>query len=117
MQACQRFVNNFVNDHCGSCGQLYSEHSLLTANERQVAGDHYNKLGEYQPWEVLQRWLTPEEFRGFLKGQAIVYLARERDKEGIVDVRKAEHYLQKLLEVMEGTVTSARIASGSIRRD
>lgn len=66
----------------------------------QVGGDHYRKLADYQPWEVLRRWLTPEEFRGYMKGQAIAYLARERDKGGDQDVAKAEHYLRGLLELM-----------------
>lgn len=50
--------------------------------EVQEGGDHYKKLGAYQPWEVLRAWLTPEEFRGYMKGTAIAYLARERDKGG-----------------------------------
>ena len=37
----------------------------------QEGGDHYKKLGDYQPWEVLRRWLTPEEFRGYMKGTAM----------------------------------------------
>lgn len=66
--------------------------------EGQIAGNHYRKHGEYQPWEVLRRWLTPDEFRGFMKGQAIVYLARERDKNGLEDIEKAEHYLRAMIE-------------------
>jgi hypothetical protein len=71
---------------------------VSTADQSQVDGDHYRKLGEFQPWNVLQRWLTPEEFRGYMKGTAIVYLARERDKGGDIDIAKALHYLQKLGE-------------------
>lgn len=65
----------------------------------QVGGDHYSKLGMYQPWEVLRHWLTPEEFRGFMKGNAIVYLARERDKGGDQDIAKAAHTLRGQLEL------------------
>lgn len=71
----------------------------MRADDRQVGGEHYRKLGSMQPWNVLQAWLTPEEFRGFMKGTAIVYLARERDKGGDEDIRKALHYLQKMIEV------------------
>lgn len=66
----------------------------------QVGGEHYKKLGDYQPWLVLRKWLTPEEFRGFMKGTAIVYLARERYKGGEQDIEKAEHTLLALLEMM-----------------
>jgi hypothetical protein len=70
------------------------------AKDRQVGGDHYKKLGAYQPWEVLEHWLTPEEFRGYMKGTAIAYLAREKDKGGNMDVAKATHTLQGLLETI-----------------
>lgn len=68
------------------------------ASESQVGGTHYVKHGAYQPWEVLRRWLTEDEFRGFMKGTAIVYLARERDKGGDMDIEKALHTLQGLVE-------------------
>lgn len=73
----------------------------MSALDTQVGGDHYKKLGDYQPWEVLRRWLTPEEFHGYLKGSAIAYLARERDKGGNEDIGKAMHTLQALLEFEE----------------
>jgi hypothetical protein len=60
----------------------------------QVGGDHYKKHGEYQPWQVLAEWMTPAELRGFAKGTAIVYLAREADKGGDLDIAKAIHTLQ-----------------------
>ena len=72
----------------------------MSANDKQVAGDHYKVLGAYQPWDVLKHWLTPEEYRGWMKGNAIVYLAREKQKGGNTDIAKAEHHLQKLLEVL-----------------
>lgn len=73
----------------------------LSALDVQEGGDHYKKLGAYQPWEVLRRWLTPEEFRGYMKGTAIAYLAREQDKGGMLDIRKAGHTLQGLVELLE----------------
>lgn len=68
--------------------------------ESQEGGDHYKKLGQYQPWEVLRAWLTPEEFRGYMKGTAIAYLAREKDKGGMLDIRKGAHTLQGLIELL-----------------
>ena len=67
-------------------------------DEGQVGGDHYKKL-KITPWEALQCWLTPEELRGYFKGEAIVYLAREVSKAGPMDVSKARHVLQKLEEI------------------
>lgn len=73
----------------------------ISALDVQEGGDHYKKLDAYRPWEVLRCWLTPEEFRGYMKGTAIAYLAREQDKGGTLDIRKAIHTLQGLVELSE----------------
>lgn len=36
---------------------------------------------------------------GYMEGNAIKYLARWRDKGGIEDLKKARHYIDKLIEV------------------
>jgi len=72
----------------------------MTASETQVGGTHYKDMGDFQPWDVLKHWLTPEEYRGYQKGVAIAYLARERAKGGDQDIKKAAHHLQKLIEVL-----------------
>jgi hypothetical protein len=46
----------------------------------------------------MQAWMTPEQFVGFLRGNVIKYMAR--DKNGVEDLKKAKHYLEKLLEVI-----------------
>lgn len=73
--------------------------TVASALNTQEGGDHYKKLGDYQPWKVLQQWLTPEEFRGYMKGTALAYLAREKDKGGMLDIKKAAHTLQALIEL------------------
>ena len=74
-----------------------AEPELKKANELQVGGEHYRSMA-VQPWDALSAWLTPEEFRGYQKGVAIAYLARERKKGGTQDVEKAMHHLMKLVE-------------------
>ena len=69
------------------------------ADDLQVGGDHYKNMG-IQPWKAMESWMTPEEFRGFLKGNSIKYLARCNSKGGVEDVKKARHYIDKLVEVM-----------------
>jgi hypothetical protein len=69
------------------------------ADDVQVGGDHYKNMG-VQPWKAMESWMTPEEFRGFLKGNSIKYLARCNAKGGVEDVKKARHYIDKLVEVM-----------------
>lgn len=70
----------------------------MKANDIQLGGDHYRSK-TIQPWDAMAAWMTPDEFAGFLKGNAIKYLARCNDKGGRQDIEKAQHYIQKLLEV------------------
>lgn len=65
----------------------------------QVGGDHYKKLGQYQPWQVCAACMTPEELRGYMKGTVIAYLMREQDKGGDLDIKKAAHTIQLWEEV------------------
>lgn len=62
----------------------------------QVGGSHYQK--DIQPWDAMEVWMSKEAFQGFLQGNAIKYLARWKDKGGVEDLRKAQHYIQKLIE-------------------
>lgn len=71
---------------------------VVSADARQVGGSHYRDM-QMQPWDVMQAVLTPEEFRGFLKGNVIKYAMRQGKKEGTDDAGKAQHYRQKLAEI------------------
>lgn len=71
------------------------------ADDLQVGGDHYKNMG-IQPWKAMEAWMTPAEFQGFLKGNAIKYLARCNAKGGENDIKKAHHYIGKLIEVTNG---------------
>ena len=65
------------------------------ANARQEGGNHYITLS-VQPWDALAAWMSKEAFNGFLRGNVIKYIAR--DKGGVEDLKKARHYLDKLIE-------------------
>ena len=71
--------------------------SPQSSKDKQVGGSHYKDMS-IQPWEAMEAWMTPEEYRGYHKGVAIGYLARERQKGGDQDVEKALHHLQRLTE-------------------
>ena len=74
-----------------------SDFSEQATRLRQVGGAHYtSKL--VQPWDAMEAWMSEEQFKGYLKGNVIKYLARCDDKGGKVDLEKAKHYLDKLLE-------------------
>ncbi len=70
------------------------------AKSRQIGGDHYTTKS-IQPWDAMEAWMSKEEFVGFLRGNALKYLARCNEKGGIEDVKKAQHYLEKMLEVLD----------------
>ena len=72
---------------------------MTGSNDVQVGGNHYRSK-KVQPWDAMDAWMSKEEFAGFLRGNAIKYLARCNDKGGIEDVKKAQHYITKLLEVL-----------------
>ena len=66
---------------------------MSEANKIQVAGDHY-KAKPIQPWD----YIASNEL-GYFEGNIVKYVSRWRDKGGIDDLRKAAHYLQKLIEL------------------
>ena len=73
---------------------------MSTANATQIGGNHYASKA-VQPWDAMQAWMSREEFAGYLRGNVIKYMARCNDKGGIEDVKKARHYIDKLIEVLE----------------
>ncbi len=60
--------------------------------------DHYKK-GSIECIDYLKAKLTPEEFRGFLKGNAVKYLTRAESKGGEEDYKKAAWYTSMLAGV------------------
>ena len=77
----------------------------MNANEVQEGGTHYKDM-KVQPWDAMEAWLSPAQSRGFLLGSAIAYLARVNTKGvegkgGMQDIKKARHYLDKIIELEE----------------
>jgi hypothetical protein len=68
----------------------------LKANDVQVAGNHY-KSKAIQPWDYIV-----DNNLGYLEGNIVKYVSRWKDKGGVDDLKKARHYLDKLIEVQDG---------------
>lgn len=66
---------------------------MSKANETQVGGDHYKQF-KYETWDVIKDWGL-----GYFDGNAVKYLSRWRHKGGVNDLRKARHYIDKLIEI------------------
>lgn len=75
---------------------LETEYNKATslANARQVGGGHYKQFTNFEPWDVITAWGL-----GYLDGTALKYIARWKHKNGIEDLEKAIHFLQKCIEV------------------
>jgi len=61
---------------------------------------HYTD-GGIECIEAIEAQLTPEEFRGYCKGNCVKYLWRERHKGGTESLKKAQWYLDRLIALDE----------------
>lgn len=62
---------------------------------------HYGGDTTYETIKVLEAWLSPQEFIGFLKGNVIKYLSRAGKKSDcITDEHKAKWYQDRLIEFL-----------------
>lgn len=68
--------------------------------KRQVGGDHYLNMGT-QPIDVMKATFTSEQLEGFLRGNVLKYLMRYPQKNGVTDVKKAQHYMEMLIKHLE----------------
>ena len=61
--------------------------------KQQEGGNHYKQF-KIQPAEFIHA-----NGIGYLEGCAIKYLCRHRDKGGLEDLRKAQHYIDLLIDL------------------
>lgn len=61
---------------------------------------HYNS-GKIEVILIMEDQLSPEEYRGYAKGQVLKYITRERHKNGLEDLKKARWYLDRLIKYLE----------------
>lgn len=109
------FSLHFGNPRCPSCGSrhtcevFYSGHVgkepsisdvKQNASSRQEGGKHYKEMG-VEPWDVIDTWPIEQQI-GYHRGNALKYIMRMGSKdEQVQEVRKAGHYIAKLIEVLE----------------
>ena len=61
---------------------------------------HYT-TGKIEVIDYIKDKLSPEEFRGYIKGNILKYISREAHKNGNEDLKKAEWYLNHYINSME----------------
>src|SRR4051794_15026671 len=64
----------------------------VPANDRQVGGEHYKS--PIQHWDFVEANGIP-----YMEAQIIKYVMRHAKKGGRKDLEKAQHFLEKLIEV------------------
>lgn len=67
---------------------------MSEANKTQVGGSHY-KLGGEEHWDRVWRMSG----HGYFVGCITKYVERYRSKNGLEDLYKARHFLDKLIEL------------------
>ena len=65
----------------------------MNANDKQIAGNHYQTSGSIQHWDYCDANDVP-----YLESACTKYVLRWRQKNGLQDLLKAQHYLQKRIE-------------------
>lgn len=73
----------------------------MSANDRQVGGEHYKTGGE-EHWDRVAR-LNLDYFQG----QITKYVERWKKKNGVQDLEKARHFLDKYIELAKETQREA----------
>lgn len=69
---------------------------MSSANQKQVAGKHYQS--GFQHWDMLVKFGYGPEY---YVGQATKYISRWRKKNGIPDLLKGQHFVEKLIELVK----------------
>lgn len=90
-------VPGTVNDrHAFSDSEALKVSATKTsARDAQIGGDHYSKH-KIQPWDIWE-----DRSLGAFEGSIIKYILRYKDKNGVEDLKKARHTLDRLIEIEE----------------
>ena len=72
----------------------------MAANDRQVGGIHYKTGGE-EHWDRVDRLGLD-----YFQGQITKYVERWKRKNGVQDLHKARHFLDKYIELEEKKVAA-----------
>jgi hypothetical protein len=82
----------------GDCIRCVAEQYSSPAKPDLVNRPPHYTAGGIECIDAIRAALTPEEFRGYCKGNALKYVWRERHKGGSESLAKAGWYLNKLGE-------------------
>lgn len=73
---------------------------MSSANERQVGGQHYQSPIQHWDYVVANNL-------DYFQGQITKYVTRWRNKNGVQDLEKARHFLDKYIELAKADAEEA----------
>jgi hypothetical protein len=76
----------------------------MSANKRQVAGSHYKSTIEHWDYVVANDL-------DYFQAQITKYVTRWKKKNGMTDLLKAQHFLEKYIEVHNASENAGEDAS------
>lgn len=79
---------------------------MSDANTQQVGGSHWIRR-PIQCWDYIAA-----NNMNFFEGNIIKYVTRYKEKNGVEDLLKARHYLDKLLELANDAIKKGESKSG-----
>ena len=98
-----------TDEECNGVGRAWAaldrpaaklQTQMALASDIQEGGTHYKDMG-LQPWDVVDTWPVEQQI-GYYRGGALKYIMRMGSKdESVQEVKKGQHYMRKLLEVLE----------------
>lgn len=87
------------------CGFIWSREGnrpvdeVCSVKEEVNHPERYGGDTTYECIKVLEAWLPDEQYKGFLRGNALKYLCRVGKKDEVMqELKKAQWYLNKLIE-------------------
>lgn len=75
----------------------------MSANDKQVGGAHYSTDGGLQHWDMVNIFKLD-----YFQGQITKYVMRWNKKNGVEDLKKAAHFLEKYIELQTPTVDARK---------
>lgn len=85
------------------CAELSEENRKLKEGIKMDNVNHPSHYteGKIECIEYIEDKLTLKEYRGYIKGNVLKYITREKYKNGDEDLKKAKWYLDRLVNRLE----------------
>lgn len=98
-----------MTKYCEACDTLFKtdggylthgclKQAIAEGLNSPINPNHY-KTGGIETIDYLKAKLSEEAFEGFLAGNVLKYVSRYNDKNGVEDLKKANWYLARLIDL------------------